>query len=1394
MNYRKSLHLVAIIAFLLLMLLGGLTGLAQAASGSATSRLLPLRASASPLAKPWETKPALALPAGLPANIPLLQGAPVLTITKSSINEGGAPLLPGERITYTIVLSNSGDVTATNVVVSDTFPTNTTFDPSSFEITPLEAGGTAGTQPILAEGITINPTSLVTVTYAVTVASGLADGTPIVNTATVTSAETIADPQTTTLTDTVTNQADLSISKTDGQTQAVPGQTITYTIVVVNNSATTPVANAIVSDTFPAALTSVTWNCSPAGGGSCTASGNNDITDSTVDLPANASVTYTVTGTVTSSATGSLTNTASVTVPIGVTDPDGSNNSATDSDTLTPQADLLISKSGAPDPVIAGNALTYTLTITNSGPSDATNTVVTDTLPAGVAYVSASGGCSNAGNTVTCTLGSLVRDAVVTRIIRVSIPSSTPASTIQNSVVISSATFDPLTTNNVATSSTTVNIETDLEISKSDFPDPVVAGRTLTYTLAITNHGPSDATGVVVTDTLPITGVSLVTATPSQGSGCSGATSITCNLGSLTSSNRATVTIVMNVSPAMTSTLTNTATVGSATTDSTSGNNSDTESTSITPEADLVISKSDNPEPVIAGQTLTYTIALTNNGPSYAQNVVVTDTLPVSLSLVSATPATATQNGQTLAWNFGTLTNGATQVITLVVTVGGDVRGQINNTATITSSTTDPTPGNNSDTEQTTATGQADLAVTKSDSRDPVNLLTGPFDYTIQITNTGPSDALGVVVTDTLPGTVSLFGTPSPSQGSCTGITTIICNLGKIVIGSNATVIISVLPSTPGIITNLVSATSNDFDPNTSNNIDTENTTVNPVDLVVTKTDLPDPVLVGNPLTYTLVVENDGPNAANNVVLTDTLPAGVQFKSATGTGASCTQASGTVTCSLGNIQPRTVTIVVTPTVVGVITNTAVVTSGNPDLVPANNTTTITTTVSPVADLKIAKVASSDPITAGTSLTYTLFVTNTGPSTATGVSITDTLPAGVSFVSASGCSGTTIISCSIPTLTVGSSVSRTIRVNVNSTTLGPLVNSATVTANEFDPTFPNTAVLATAVSRQVNLSITKTDAPDPVAAGASLTYNLTVSNAGPSSANGVVVTDTLPSGVTLVSASPGCSGTTTVICAITGEVASGGSAAVTIQVNVSLASSGVLTNTATVGSTESDSNPSNNNVTATTTITQNTDLSITKSDSPDPVTAGANLTYNLSVTNNGPSNATGVTVQDTLPAGVTFQSFTSGAPCSHVSGTVTCNFGALAAGNQATVAIVVKVNDTTTGNLINNATVTGNQVDPNSSNNSTSATTSVGALSFVFLPFLQKPAPTALSVFNDRTNGFVTFTVLGTGVSCTVPNNTTQFCGSFPPGTYTVQVASACGNATTTKIYESGPQTTRIFCE
>src|SRR6185503_4706869 len=135
----------------------------------------------------------------------------------------------------------------------------------------------------------------------------------------------------------------------------------------------------------------------------------------------------------------------------------------------------------------------------------------------------------------------------------------------------------------------------------------------------------------------------------------------------------------------------------------------------------------------------------------------------------------------------------------------------------------------------------------------------------------------------------------------------------------------------------------------------------------------------------------------------------------------------------------------------------------------------------------------------------------------------------------------------------------------------------------------------------------------------------------------------------------------------------------------------------VAATETDPNTANNSASASTTVNPATDLAVTKTDSPDPVVAGNTLTYNLTATNNGPSNATGVTLTDKLPAGVTYQSATpSQGSCSQASGTVTCNLGSIASGGSATAAIAVTP-PPAGGTITNTASITGGQSDPTSAN-------------------------------------------------------------------------------------------------
>ena len=205
-------------------------------------------------------------------------------------------------------------------------------------------------------------------------------------------------------TDTLGAQADLAITKTDGVTTAVPGGSTTYTITASNAGPSGTAAT--VADTFPASLT-CTWTCVGAGGGLCAAAGSGNINDP-VTLPAGSSVTYTASCTISPAATGTLSNTATVTG--AATDPVAGNNSATDTDTLTPQADLGITKTDGVTSVSPSGMLTYTITDSNPGSSNASGATVNDTFPGSL---TCSWTCVGAGGG-TCTASGMgnISDAV----------------------------------------------------------------------------------------------------------------------------------------------------------------------------------------------------------------------------------------------------------------------------------------------------------------------------------------------------------------------------------------------------------------------------------------------------------------------------------------------------------------------------------------------------------------------------------------------------------------------------------------------------------------------------------------------------------------------------------------------------------------------------------------------------------------------------------------------------------------------------------------------------------------------------------------------------------------------------------------------------------------------
>ena len=737
------------------------------------------------------------------------------------------------------------------------------------------------------------------------------------------------------------------------------------------------------------------------------------------------------------------------------------------------------------------------------------------------------------------------------------------------------------------------------------------------------------------------------------------------------------------------------------------------------PVADLAIEKSDDIDPIVVGNELTYTVTVENLGPADANNVVVTDTLPDGMAFVSTNGcAEDSIDGGVPTCSLGGLPAGESVSYTITVTVDDDTQGTITNTATVDSTTPDPNTANNTANEDTTVNQpQADLSISKADDIDPIvagNTLT----YTLTVNNAGPQTAANVVVTETLPAGVSFVSTNGCVEDASGGGVPE-CSLGTIAAEDSASYTITVLvdEDTQGTITNTATVTSDTEDPDPSNNAVSEETLVIQADVTIEKSADPTLTVAGDEVTYTVTVTNNGPADAENVVVDDSLPDGVTFVSTDGCIEDDT-VGGVPECSLGTLAAdASVSYTITVTVdaeSGTIMNTVTVSTDTPESNPDNNEASaeILVAAEDEADLSISKADDIDPIVAGNTLTYTLTVNNAGPQTAANVVVTETLPAGVSFVSTNGCvedaSGGGVPECSLGTIAAEDSASYTITVLVDEDTQGTITNTATVTSDTEDPDLSNNAVSEETLVIQADVTIEKSADPTLTVAGDEVTYTVTVTNNGPADAENVVVDDSLPDGVTFVS-TDGCIEDDTVggvpECSL-GTLAADASVSYTITVTVD-AESGTIMNTVTVSTDTPESNPDNNEASAEILVAaeDEADLEIAKSDDVDPVVAGDLLTYTVTVTNNGPADALDVVVTDTLPDGVLFGS-TDGCLTEDPGGNPTCSLGAIAAGDSTSYTITVMVDEDTRGTIINTATVDSATVDPNVDNNSTSEETTV----------------------------------------------------------------------------------------
>lgn len=567
------------------------------------------------------------------------------------------------------------------------------------------------------------------------------------------------------------------------------------------------------------------------------------------------------------------------------------------------------------------------------------------------------------------------------------------------------------------------------------------------------------------------------------------------------------------------------------------------------PVNSITLSKLVNPTQVYVGGTVTYTVRLNNTGGPYDVTLDdIVDTLPSSPGSPTYVNNSSTYNGvaignpaisgSTLTWT-GTFTvpAGTTRDLTFQATfpntAGTYTNRAVGHIGSVQIDTTLSTSDNSPATVNTTVVQYPDLTIAKSHTGNFTQAQTGAT-YTITVTNSGGSSTVGTVtVTDTLPAAFSNISASGTGWSCSVSGQTVTCTSTTVVTASNSfpaiTLTADVSPTAPVSVTNTVSV-SGGGETNTGNNSASDATTINQIaDMTIAKTHTGN-FTRGSTGTYTITATNSGTGATSGTVtVTDTLPAAFSNISANGTGWTCNIAAQTVTCTRSDVlnagasySAISITVTVAQNAASSLTNTASV-SGGGQAVTSNDSSSDATTIVSLSDLSLTKTTANSGSGLGTDATFTIIVTNSGPTDATGVAVLDQLPAGLTYVSSTPVgaynSGTGV-------WTVGnlaSGASATLQLVARIDALGAITNTAQVSAsNQPDPdSTPNnnnateddqaSSGLST-LPPSVALCKTIVGLPCPPLAppslppGSDISYTLTFTNTGGTPAANFVITD------------------------------------------------------------------------------------------------------------------------------------------------------------------------------------------------------------------------------------------------------------------------------------------------
>jgi uncharacterized repeat protein (TIGR01451 family) len=555
----------------------------------------------------------------------------------------------------------------------------------------------------------------------------------------------------------------------------------------------------------------------------------------------------------------------------------------------------------------------------------------------------------------------------------------------------------------------------------------------------VTNKGPDAAVNTRVTDKLPA-GLIFITS-----DGSYDPVTGLWTVGDLSNGESASLVITTQVN-ITNATIRN---VANATSDTPGNNTPGNNTTEVDPKADLIVVKEVSKQSVKTGETVTWTITVTNNGPDTAVNTRVTDKLPDGLVYVTH-EGEGNYDHVSGVWIVGDLANGESKQL-VISTIANIANKTIVNVANVTSDTPgNRTPGRNN---TTVVEENADLEVIKSvigENPHKGDIIT----WIITVINHGPSDAKNVIVTDRLPAGLIFDGTDG-NYNPDTGVWTV----GDLTNGESVSLkITTIVDITNAEITNVAVVNSTTPDNNTDNNKDNDTTNVDPeADLKVIKTVSNPKPTVGDVITWTITVINLGPDAAEDVIVEDMLPAGLKLISAKGSKGDYEDGIWTV----GTLNDKeAATLVLTTRVTassGIIKNVATAIGSTYDPNKSNNRDDDVTKpkAKPMADLEISKVANVEKVKVGDKIIWTITVTNYGPDVAKNVRVKDAIAGDVEYISSRATKGSfdpLYGLWTIGDMEVGEEVVLTIVAKALSA--GTVINTAEVVSDTPDPDMSN----------------------------------------------------------------------------------------------------------------------------------------------------------------------------------------------------------------------------------------------------------------------------------------------------------------------------------------------------